>query len=239
MGCDSHVIVEVRRKNGLWGIAENKNECFKDKDDGLTWEQRYEQWPEIIKLLGSRDYCLFSIIADVRNDGSITPLWPNRGLPDDVSAKTAKEFPLDSDYHSHTFFTLAELKAVGWEDIALVGGHVILFADQYQEWKETGKVPDDVDEFPYDHSEITREVTEHEMTMLLMAEPIKKLTKKGRFNGGGAEFRKGPYVTLTVDRTYRNLGDNLYRCIAELEKIAKAEKVKDDENIRVIICFDN
>lgn len=229
MGCDSHIIIEVRRKNGKWGIADNKHDHYDEKPN---------QRPQVIQLLGWRDYNLFAVIAGVRNDG-IEPLFEGRGLPEDVSKATAKEFPDDSDYHSHTYFTLGELKAVDWESIAKAGGVAYLNAHQFKEWKETGKVPEDAEDWFEDGVEGNRIVTEAEMAMLLLSNEASDLVKEVKRDETWTS-KNGPHVCLGTPLTYKHVAPKLFQCIAELEKIATAEKVKNpDEDVRVIICFDN
>jgi hypothetical protein len=63
----------------------------------------------------SRNYYLFSILADVRNYNVIDPISEPKGIPDDASfgyLYCAKKW--QGDAHSHSYFTLKELLDVDW-----------------------------------------------------------------------------------------------------------------------------
>jgi len=185
----------------------------------------------IINVLGNRDYTLFAVLADVRNN-SIQSLFANRGLPKDAANRTKKEIEEgDSDYHSHTYFTVKELLDTDWDAVGQRHGVAILFADQFQSWKETGKAPEDSDEYVYDAGSKTRMVTEEEMTMLLLANDVKSLVKKTK--KPNYTKRDGPYVQIESPRTYRQLVPRLISIIPDLQKLG------DPEKIRVVIAFDN
>lgn len=100
MGCDIHFYVEVKQDDGTWFP------CDGDFYDG-------------------RNYDLFAILADVRNgvgfagiktgDGFNVIAEP-RGLPDDVSNDILQESEdWGCDGHSHSWLTVAELKAFNWK----------------------------------------------------------------------------------------------------------------------------
>ena len=99
MGCDIHIWIETRDgEPGTrgWNIAAS---------EALTYH--------------SRDYQLFSWLADVRNDWGgplyVEPLSKPRGLPTDVSAEVGRQIAAwGSDLHSHTYFTAAELFTAAW-----------------------------------------------------------------------------------------------------------------------------
>jgi len=189
---------------------------------------------QCVQVLGNRDYTMFAVLADVRND-SIRPLFAGRGMPKDASNATKKEMPEDSDFHSHTFFTVQELLDTDWDARACDLGRAILFADQFVEWKETGVVPANAQEYSYGDSDTTREVTNEEMTMLLMSNEVSKLVKKSgkKYRHSEELVRYGPYVTVEAPRSYRAIVPNLVAIIPELQKLGNPEKV------RVVISFDN
>ena len=68
MGCDIH---------GVWQTKNAKNE-----------------WEDVEDIDDNRNYRLFSILADVRNPGTITPICEPKGLPEDVfcSCKPPKDY---------------------------------------------------------------------------------------------------------------------------------------------------
>lgn len=234
MGCDSHPIIEVRRRNGKWGLIDSKHKYYKLLDkEGATYEDVEAAKPSFIRVLGNRNYTLFAILAGVRNYSSIKPWFEERGFPEDVCKATVKEIPDDSDYHSHTYFTVQELIDAPWKKVGSKATEIILYADQYQHWKEKGELPEEFDHLPYESDDFTREVSENEMTLLLMAEGAKKLARKGRRQGRRFSTRYGPYVKVTVPLTYKQLVPELFNCIDDLKKLG------DPESVRVVIAFDN
>jgi hypothetical protein len=122
VGCDIHPAVEVRRK-GVWRYHTPKNECrwyydwewdkatssqvYKLDADGnkirSKWDRCKYALPDEFK---QRNYLNFAILADVRNDGSVVPIAPDRGIPLDADPRTLAKL---SDEHSPTWVTLQEL----------------------------------------------------------------------------------------------------------------------------------
>lgn len=102
MGCDIHMNAEVRDESGNWQLLIPKTE-----------DSEWDYWEDTISP--GRNYYLFSLLADVRNYNDLEPLSVARGLPADIS-DAGKEFMnyYDSDGHSHSYFTLAELFAHDW-----------------------------------------------------------------------------------------------------------------------------
>lgn len=86
MGCDIHVHLEI-------------------EIDG--------QWHHYNSINLYRNYTLFAKMADVRNDGSITPLSTCRGLPENISVVT--KLDVDSwgnDGHSHSWLNAKEISEI-------------------------------------------------------------------------------------------------------------------------------
>ena len=86
MGCDMHVILEEKNDKGDWEMVESY-----DVD---------------------RQYALFANLADVRNNGQVTPIGQPKGWPADSSlgAQKLREHWGD-DGHSASWLTGAELAA--------------------------------------------------------------------------------------------------------------------------------
>lgn len=106
MGSDIHLFSEKKKSiNGedKWVNADywEINPYFEtDKD---------ERELEIVSIYDDRNYDLFNVLAEVRGNGP--SISPPRGLPDDVSSVVKKESDRwNGDGHSHSYFTLAELK---------------------------------------------------------------------------------------------------------------------------------
>lgn len=113
MGCDIHMWAEIRKRdnwNAVGRVFDNtdydpKSDTTLD-DDGYEWNRQKTEHP-----YDDRDYEMFSILADVRNDDRILSISVPRGLPDDVSDYVKAQ--MDSwgtDGHSHSWVTLQELK---------------------------------------------------------------------------------------------------------------------------------
>ena len=111
MGCDIHVYTEkyISHIKGeeRWVNIDywQYNPWYKEEDnDG-------ERMLEHIPFYRGRDYELFGILADVRHGAEGGPISQPKGLPQDVSNITKKESDnWGSDGHSHSYFTLCELK---------------------------------------------------------------------------------------------------------------------------------
>lgn len=118
MGCDIHMKVE-RRVNGKW-----------DRVDGCT---PYHE----------RNYTVFSVLADVRNDGNVTPIAEARGLPAD--AVRSEPSPDEDGYdasayeygdHSFSWLTLDEVLAYPWRSEMRDEGWVD--AETFAKWNAGG-----------------------------------------------------------------------------------------------------
>ena len=84
---------------------------FEDGSWHVPWNSEY---------YSGRNYYLFSILADVRNGGSVEPIDYDRGIPDDASSGYRYMCDQwDCDAHSHSYFTLEELLNVDWSQYEL------------------------------------------------------------------------------------------------------------------------
>ena len=110
MGCDIHFHVEMKTAEG-WVRAEPlvKNQ----------WHGQWDNEPEFTheEFYGGRNYSLFAMLADVRNDYGIAPIVQPRGLPGDASESVrASSDDWGVDGHSHSWLSLAELFNVPWHE---------------------------------------------------------------------------------------------------------------------------
>ena len=100
MGCDIHMVLEVKYENKWIGI--NTFAGFYAR--ALDWHGKTEpKW--LFWLVRNRSYDLFAKLAGVRGDGP-----PPRGIPEDVSDLAVMEierFGLDG--HSHSWGLLSEI----------------------------------------------------------------------------------------------------------------------------------
>jgi hypothetical protein len=121
MGCDIHLYVE-KREGDNWVSAD-------------TWEQDEGGFfvPYKKQYYLDRNYSLFSILANVRNDHGFIPISEPKGLPKDASREVETlskgYYP---DCHSFSWFTLRELLDYDWTQIATLSGWVS--AIEYFRW---------------------------------------------------------------------------------------------------------
>lgn len=131
MGTDIHVIVQVRDGAG-WRIVRHEGE-------GTPWELYRSP-------VDGRNYNLFGILANVRNDYDFPPIAEPRGFPDDFVKPTISEMgryepeyeedpnaPYEPGDHSFSWVTLAELDAYDWACVTVFNG--VIPEAEYKEWK--------------------------------------------------------------------------------------------------------
>ena len=144
MGCDIHVWTEVR-VGGEWLVLNTKTAKLVEANKGKNTEELRKAVEAVDRILDeesdgpedgdwtgwfakrdelkfwpdNRDYAMFAVLADVRNDGSIKPIADPRGVPEDASAyyqHQASEW--EGDGHSHSWLTARELAAYPWQGAA-------------------------------------------------------------------------------------------------------------------------
>ena len=100
MGCDIHIYLEKKNNNGKWESLDYYKKSSYSKS-GF----------EVIPIYDSRNYSLFSVLADVRNYGDNEPICKPKGIPNDCYEDIDKEYKeWGWDAHSASYFTLKELK---------------------------------------------------------------------------------------------------------------------------------
>jgi len=132
MGCDIHVYMEKwtnsNKYDGPRDLSEDRddklNELLEDKPTKYRWvsADKWEYDGELGYNVGwesryydSRNYQLFSILADVR--GNYSPIVEPRGIPEDASYGYKYMCDQwDGDAHSHSYYTLTELLNVDWTE---------------------------------------------------------------------------------------------------------------------------
>jgi hypothetical protein len=86
-----------------------------------SWQKEGEPWNALIKVgwLVDRNYDAFGCLFGARNYAQFRPIAANRGLPDDVSREARDEAALcPKEFHSHSWITWLEIKAIDWEEEA-------------------------------------------------------------------------------------------------------------------------
>ena len=136
MGCDIHFYVETLGDDGLW----KSSDLWVQDDDfpHVDYKNRFYD---------DRNYDLFAILANVRNGigfagiktgSGFNYIEEPRGLPDDVSPEVrAASEAWDCDGHSHSWFTVAELRAFDWNQKTQHEGFVDI--DGFKHYLQTGK----------------------------------------------------------------------------------------------------
>lgn len=111
MGTDIHVYIEqkiIKNDNPLMTEWISVDEWINDpRLEIMEVRQRY--WED-------RNYLLFAILANVRNQYNIQPISLPKGLPDDVSPEVKKQSDEENgDVHTRSWLTLKELLEYDWQ----------------------------------------------------------------------------------------------------------------------------
>jgi len=156
MGCDCHFYVERWTSSndyeGPRDLSEDReqklNELLEDVPTKFRWvsadkwklDDGYWKVPYDLEYYGSRNYYLFSILADVRNGNGVEPIDYPRGIPDDASSGYRyMSDQWDGDAHSHSYFTLDELLNVHWSEYD--SGYIDDFMQTLEKMKEIDEYP--------------------------------------------------------------------------------------------------
>lgn len=186
MGCDIHVAAEVRQGRKWTRVFPQRSmlddwmqECADEakakraRGESLNGMDRYYLKAEKEEWYSSRNYNLFSVLADVRNGvrGNsflfrepatghyIPPIDAPRGLPKNMSAelrRAIREADHDSDEHfyigdhSFSYLTLRELQEYDWQSGTVTTGIVSLEQFLERMAKHGDTIPLRADEEPYD-----------------------------------------------------------------------------------------
>jgi hypothetical protein len=111
MGCDIHPAIEYKTSEG-WKTL-------------LIPNKYYGQWedePELTaRIPVGRNYNLFAILGNVRNEEGFNYISDSRGLPEDITPETKSAL---SDEHSQTYVTLLEILNFDWTQVITHSGLV-------------------------------------------------------------------------------------------------------------------
>jgi hypothetical protein len=142
MGCDIHLYVEKKDKSGKWVTADNW-----DKTKDVDYERRF---------YSSRNYSLFAILADVRNECGLAakygfsrlvpdaeddiyiPISAPRGLPCGATPEVrAAAEHWEGDGHSYSWLLLSEILAYDWTQVVTRRGWLSVV--EYWAWNRWGR----------------------------------------------------------------------------------------------------
>lgn len=123
MGCDIDFFVEVRR-NGAWRTAD-------------VWDQDRCIVKRAYAFYKERNYALFAMLANVRNDYGVSPFSEPRGVPDDACPEIRRAAEYGGYHHDASHFTVAELMRQDWEAPVNYDGYVPLA--EYIKWDRWGR----------------------------------------------------------------------------------------------------
>jgi hypothetical protein len=156
MGCDIHFYVERWTSSNNYGgprdLSEDREQKLSEVLEGVPTKFRWVSadkwqiedgewqidWND--EYYGDRNYYIFGILADVRNDGDVEPINYPKGIPDDASTGYLyKCDQWDSDAHSHSYFTLDELLNVDWSEYE--PGYISDFMEALEKMKEIDNDP--------------------------------------------------------------------------------------------------
>jgi len=220
MGCDIYFYVEVR-KDGEWRHHDWEAKYVMNVSENGYRDMNYDRLFDDPLYVG-RKYALYAILADVCNGGGwagvqdengFNPISEPRGLPADVSAPVKKE---SDDWlsicHSHSYFTLAELKAYDWQQTVEL--HVGLTAEEYGVFKKEGK-PSSWGGGAY--GELARVLSNEEM---------------GRAIESGTT--EHAYTLVKWRETYADLCKRFVN-----ETIPALEKLGEPDDVRIVFWFNN
>lgn len=165
MGCDIHPVVQ--RFNSNTSSWEFVNYRPKEFDDVVAAKKAAKQKPNdrdrdllwtnpIWSGLKERNYTLFAILGNVRNDGDIIPISEERSFPDLFPLKVPKEFYaygdlyddyedadgfVDLGYHSFSYVMLRELiEYPHWNKPFGIDSYYLTPAE-FNKWKFQGSPP--------------------------------------------------------------------------------------------------
>ena len=156
MGCDIHFYVERWTSSNNYGgprdLSDDReqklSEVLRDVPTKFRWVSADNwqiedgewqiDWND--EYYGDRNYYIFGVLADVRNDGGVEPIDYPKGIPDDASTGYLyKCEQWDSDAHSHSYFTLDELLNVDWSEYE--PGYISDFMEALEKMKKIDSDP--------------------------------------------------------------------------------------------------
>lgn len=234
---DKEKKIEVPAKpdpEGCWSCGPRKSDDIEDADHPALLRPETSPGVRAVDWYEGRNYDLFSILADVRNGfgfaGCVTgegfnPICSPRGVPEDASDpyKGVVE-RWDSDGHSHSWLTVAELLAYDWDQITTKQG--VVSPAQYVIWREKGKPEEWCGGVsgPDVHM-----VSNADMESLIASGRVKQTTTNDEWPRGETF-----YTSVRWQESYRARCDLWWK-----ETMPRLEALGHPDNVRIVFFFDN
>lgn len=216
-------------------LVENKGKGEASQYNHLSEEYLLERVEEAKKpvddwLYSGRNYNLFAILANVRNGRGFAgikigegynPISMPKGVPSDASSTYQKEVEdWNGDGHSHSYFTLKELKEYDWNQATVLYG--VVPEDYYKELKESGESPTS---YAGGVSGKDIEVVSEEQMEIILSGLIER------------DESIKYYVRMQWGVTYKDVAQGFYEdSIKALEELSES---KNQDDVRIVFFFDN
>lgn len=157
--------------------------------------------------------------AGVKTHEPIDPFFARRGVPSDASAEYLAEVESwDVDGHSHSFATVAELKAAPWNDV-IIRHQGYLTVKEYERIRNSDKLPDSWCGGTSAHK-VTAQAYENNY--------------RGRLTSTDDTFQSPMYILYVWDAPITEyVGDFVDNAIPTLEALGSPE------DVRIVFFFDN
>jgi hypothetical protein len=235
MGCDIHLYVEKRTPSGQWKSVDKWKDC--DYDDGRKCVD-YED-----SFYHDRNYRLFSILADVRNDDKghpsyLKPICQPKGIPDDASTAVAREYKhWEGDAHSASWHTLEDLLAYDWTQVnelnGIVGGPTFATWDRWS--RQQGESPDSWCSMVGGGR--TQIISEDELRRL--CKEAETRCKDGKLYGSAHQDAMQSavghlYASCKWEQPYYKLAGSFLS-----QTVFRLLRLGDPANVRIVFWFDN
>lgn len=231
MGCDIHMRAEKKTKKGWNLVGRRFPNPYYDPEKAKKFEgdrfSKFYSEPKTDEPYDGRNYDLFAILADVRNgrgfagidtgDG-FKPIDFPRGIPSDASTKykkIAKRW--GEDGHSHSYFTVKELKDYDWHG-QITKHRGVVNMEQYKIFKAEGK--------PHEWS---GDVTGGLVQMISNQEMDDLITHPENILKNLHYYTQVEWEESYYEST-KDFVDNV---------IPRLEEIGDPEKVRVVFFFDN
>lgn len=199
MGCDIHMMVQVRKGDG-WETVKWPNPYY----GKYEWEKD-EETP---RAYDNRNYEAFAILAGVRDRFGITPISEPRGWPEGFSPEDEESDEYSMGDHSFTWLGLEEVLAFDWTQIVTMSGLIT--------GSELIAIKTRRDKKPYSYCQGTSGKT-------VSLSVLEKMVSDPNTRLGEVW---GTYALFEWEETYAECADDFYAWLPKLQALGKPEDVR-------------